>query len=48
MKPDEKNAETVKPLTVREAIEQEKAARRRQGHNISPPRDTGHSHGVGV
>ena len=46
MKPDEKIAETVKPLTVREAIQQKQDARRRM--NISPPRDTGHSHGVGV
>jgi conjugative relaxase-like TrwC/TraI family protein len=48
VKREEKIVETVKPLTVREAIQQRDAARRKSGHNITPPHNTGHSRGIGV
>jgi len=50
-----KQAETVKPTsrikrshTVTEVVQQEESARRKLGRGITPPRDTGHSHGVRV
>jgi hypothetical protein len=46
VKPEEKIAQTVKPArTVREAIEQKQAARRRPDHAIRPP---GRSRSIGV
>jgi hypothetical protein len=48
VKPEEKIAETVKPLTVREALQQTPAGRRKLARGITPSRDTGHSHGMGV
>ena len=48
VKPDEKIVETVKPLTVREAIQQRDAARRKLDRGVKPPGNTGHSRGIGV
>ena len=42
---DDKIAETVKPRTVREALQEERAARRKPAHTIRPP---GRSRSIGV
>ncbi len=50
-----KQAESVKPTqtikpkrTVKEALQERRSIRREWGQSISPPRDTGHSHGIRV
>jgi uncharacterized protein YoaH (UPF0181 family) len=48
VKPEEKMVETVKPLTVGEALQQKRVARRKSDRGIKPPGDTGHSHGIGI
>jgi conjugative relaxase-like TrwC/TraI family protein len=48
VKPEEKMVETVKPLTVGEALQQKEAARRKPDRGIKPPGNTGHSRGIGI
>lgn len=48
VKPEEKMVETVKPLTVGEALQQKEAARRKPDRGIKPPGNTGHSCGIGI
>ena len=48
MKPEEKIVETVKPVTVGEALQQKEVARRKPDHGIKPPGNTGHSRGIGI
>ena len=50
-----KESESVKPTTrikrsrtVKEVVQQEQSTRRKLGRGITPPRDTGHSHGVRI
>jgi conjugative relaxase-like TrwC/TraI family protein len=50
-----KHAESAKPTTkikrsrtAKEVVQQEQSARRRLGRRITPPHDTGHSHGIHV
>ncbi len=47
VKPEEKIVEATKPLTVREALQQEQA-RRKIALNIKPPDEASRSRGVGI
>jgi hypothetical protein len=48
MTPEERIIEVTKPLTVREAIKQRDAARRKLTQNTQPPETPKRSRGIGI